>query len=280
MPEGMRRCAAVLLLALVAAGCGGDRPPPPRAQLIPSEVDGVRVSATVERAARGFVIAAEVQNRRDSSVALEPDPCGHAAAATIVWTGSPARGRTWDSRSVQRLKALLLERQTREDEAPPEALQADGGCEPRSAPVTLGAGEAVRERWTVRRSALLDEVGAAHAKVSVDVTEPGRHFPTAGAAGPLTGLVAWPATRRPVSAAQDFDRLLADPQLYRLLAAEPAGSWESAEITASGSAIRLTARSSRYTRPIVASGDRGGGRISIVTPQSPTGLPDGSETLS
>src|SRR5262245_43345395 len=111
MPERVRLFLVTIIACAASLGVmrlliPGADPPLPRGHLIPSEISGMWVSATVAPATHGFVIKAEVQNRRGAPVALEPDPCGHAAAARIVPTDYQSRGRTWDSPSVEELKGF------------------------------------------------------------------------------------------------------------------------------------------------------------------------------
>jgi hypothetical protein len=258
----MRIVAALALLAVVA-GCGADAPLPERT-LVPSEANGVRVSAVVRAAERGFVVEAEVENHRDDALVLQPDGCGDALTAVLKRGKERPQGRGWPSRSVTRLKGFVLQSQADEDHHEQAALEADGPCEPRSHPVTLAPGTRLHRRWTVTGSALLDALGARQAKLSVSVTEPGRAFPTGSAEGSLGGVVDWPARRARMSPAEEFDRLLEEPRLYRLLDAEPPDSWEGATLAVDGSHVTLTARSRLYDRPFVATTDAG--RVTISAP--------------
>jgi hypothetical protein len=201
--------ATALLLATAIAGCGYEAPLPD-GTLAPSGIDGVWVAGEILPAKQGFVVEGEVENRRGSALVLQPDACGHALVAVLQHTSQRLDGRRWASPSVQALKDLVLARQIKEDQRREVALTAAAPCEPRSAPVTLAPGQELHQRWTVKRSVLLDEFGIVHAKVVVRVTEPGDRFPS-GAQGPLLGIVDWPARRPRTSPAEHFDRLLDDP---------------------------------------------------------------------
>ena len=269
----MRLFAATALACLAVAGCGYE-PTPQDGTLIPSDINGLAVSAKVSDTAKGFTVDARIENRRERPLLLEPDACGRAASAVLVRAAAQERGRTW-SRSVQRVKGYVLERQTEEDRQRAPIVPAGRGCEPTSVPVAVAPGQVLKQRWIVERSPLLDEIGARHARVEVEVTEVGHRRPTAGAEGWLVGVVDWPARTHRTSAAEHFDRLLADPRLRRLLGREPADAWRGASLTVSGDRVVLTALSARYRSPFTATAGLDGGPVRISAPRArPGGSPD------
>jgi hypothetical protein len=219
----------------------------------------------VKPAARGFAVVARIENRRDQPLQLQPDACGHPASAVLMRTAAQERGRRWP-RSVQRVKDFVLERQTADDRRP-AALQPAGDCEPRSAPVEIAPGKALVQRWSVKRSPLLDEIGARHARVKVEVNELGHRRASAGSEGSLIGLVEWPARTHRTSAAEHFDRLLADARLYRLLATQPADAWRAADLTVTDESVVLKAYSRRHVQPITATAGLSGGPVQLTTPK-------------
>ena len=221
--------------------------------------------------ANGFAIDARIENRRERPVLLEPDACGRAASAVLTRTAPQERGRTWP-RSVQQVKGFVLERQTVDDRRPEPLAATGGGCVPTSVPVAIAPGQVLKQRWMVDRSPLLDEVGARHGRVEVEVTELGHRRASAGSEGSLIGLVEWPATKRRMSAAEHFDQLLADPRVRRLLETEPAAAWRGATLSVTGRQVVLTALSRRYERPFVATAGVDGGQVRISAPR-PDDLP-------
>ena len=114
----MRLLPLGLLLALVAAGCGG----PSEAHVVTTEVrDGVQLQMTLGATHDGLSVEARIENQRTEPLVLRQDGCGYAGVAEVARTTHRPRGRTW-SASVQALKRLVLEDQAAS--AAPEPLVA------------------------------------------------------------------------------------------------------------------------------------------------------------
>ena len=225
---------------------------PPDGALVSTAVGGIAVEAKLIPAKRGFVVDATFTNRRDRRLLLEPDACGQAGMAELRRAEGVQNGREW-SGSVQSLKTYVLEQQLKEDRKP-EPIPPSGRCEPATAPIALEPGERVKRRWKVERSTLLDEVGALHASVEINVREAGRRIASGSTRGALAPAVEWPVRRHSTSLAERFDRLLDDPRLYRIVTAEPAESWMGGALVVEGDVVILEAVSRRYAEPILAFG--------------------------
>src|SRR6185369_5403321 len=115
----MRLLPLGLLLALVAAGCGG----PSEARVTTTQVsDGIAVQMTLAATHDGLSVEARIENQRTEPLVLRQDGCGYAGVAEVARTTHPRRGRTW-SGSIEALKRLALEDQAlqRLDRAAPRA---------------------------------------------------------------------------------------------------------------------------------------------------------------
>jgi hypothetical protein len=253
--------------------------PFPRGVLTPTAAQGIGVEAKLSDAPRGFVIDATIINRRDRPLSLEPDACGQAGTALLRRADDQGRGRTWPSRSIQTVKASVLEQQTTEDREP-EPIPPTGRCERATAPIALEPGEQVRRRWKVERSMLLDAVGAQNASVEIDVREAGRRIASGSTRGLLAPTVDWPVRRSQTTKAEHFDRLLSDPRLSQLIDAEPSDSWIGAAIFLKGDQVMLQAFSSRYRQPFVATAHVGSGPVDIRVPTRRVRPPSGGDQLS
>ena len=238
----MRLLPLGLLLALVAAGCGG----PSEAHVVTTEVrDGVQLQMTLGATHDGLSVEARIENQRTEPLVLRQDGCGYAGVAEVARTHRP-RGRTW-SASVQALKRLVLEDQAAS--AAPEPLVA-----------------VRKERWTSRaHPSMLDVVGSEHAVARLQVFEPDEEAATVRVTRPVSAVAKWkisyPEGR---SDGQRFDALLADPALRHAIAAQPAGSWREASLSVIGGADELKAVSTRYERAFLAVGD--GKRVQLDAP--------------
>jgi hypothetical protein len=243
--------------------------------LVSTAVGGIAVEAKLIPAKRGFVVDATFTNRRDRRLLLEPDACGQAGMAELKRADGVQNGREW-SGSVQSLKTFVLEQQLEEDRKP-EPIPPGGRCEPATVPIALEPGERVKRRWKVERSTLLDGVGALHASVEIDVREAGRRIASGSTRGSLAPAVEWPVRRHSTSLAEQFDRLLDDPRLYRILAAEPAESWMGGALVVEGDVVILEALSRRYSEPILAFGhvDRTAVEIRLPPRRAAPLRPDG-----
>ena len=259
---GLLGAASIVATAMLLPGADD---PFPQASLTPTAARGIGVEAKLSDAERGFVIDAKIVNRRDRTLMLEPDACGKAGAALLRRAAEQGRGRTWSSRSIQAVKSSVLEQQTTEDREP-ETIPPTGRCTPATAPIALEPGEQLKRRWKVERSLLLDEVGAQHASVEIDVREAGRGSPRAARAvcsrRPSTG----PCAAHQHQKAEHFDRLLADPRLNQLIDAEPPDSWIGALIVVEGDQVMLQAYSRRYREPFAARAHVGSGPVDIRVP--------------
>jgi hypothetical protein len=103
----MRLLPLGLLLALVAAGCGG----PSEARVTTTQVsDGIAVQMTLAATHDGLSVEARIENQRTEPLVLRQDGCGYAGVAEVARTTQPPRGRTW-SGSIEALKRLVLEDQ-------------------------------------------------------------------------------------------------------------------------------------------------------------------------
>lgn len=269
-------CFAVVGTALALPG-GDD--PFPRGALTPTAATGIGVEAKLSDAQRGFVIDATIVNRRDRRLLLEPDSCGQAGTALLRRAAEQGRGRTWPSRSIQALKASVLEQQTEEDREP-ETILPTGRCTPATAPIALEPGDKLKRRWKVERSTLLDKVGARHASVEIDVREAGRAIASGSTQGLLAPTVDWPVRRSQTTRAEHFDRLLSDPRLNQLIDAEPPDRWLGALIVVTGDQVRLQAYSHRYREPFVAQAHVGTGPVDIRVPTPRLRPPSAGDQLS
>ena len=103
----MRLLPLALLLALVAAGCGGAS----EAQVTTTEVrDGIVVQMTLGATHDGLSVEARIENQRTEPLVLRQDGCGYAGVAEVARTTHQPRGRRW-SGSIRALKRLVLEDQ-------------------------------------------------------------------------------------------------------------------------------------------------------------------------
>ena len=260
----MRLLPLGLLLALIAAGCGG----PSEAQVTTTEVrDGIAVQMTLGATHDGLSVEARIENQRTEPLVLRQDGCGYAGVAEVARTTHQPRGRRW-SGSIQALKRLVLEDQAT-SEAPepmtPERKKCVG--EGSAETLTMKPGAVRKERWISRaHPSMLDVVGSEHAVARLKLFEPDETKPSVAVTRPVSTVANWkisyPEGR---SDGQRFDTLLADPALRRALAAEPAGSWREAALSVVGGADELKAVSARYERAFLAVGD--GKRVQLVAPR-------------
>ena len=269
-------CAATLgVLKLMVGGAGATLPD---GRLVPTAIGGIAVEAKLSPAKRGFVVDATFSNRRDRRLLLEPDACGQAGTAMLRRADGLQNGREW-SGSVQALKVFVLKQQVTEDREP-ESIPPSGRCEPATVPIALEPGQQVKRRWKVKRSVLLDEVGALHARIEIDVREAGRRIASGSTRGSVAPAVDWPVRRHRTSTAEHFDRLLADPRLNRIIDAEPADDWMGAGILLRGDVVILQAFSRRYAEPFEAAAQVGRAPVKIYVPTRRFRPPASGDQLS
>jgi hypothetical protein len=278
----MRLLLLGLLLALVAAGCGG----PSEAHVITTQVrHGIQLQMTLGATHDGLSVEARIENQRTEPLVLRQDGCGYAGVAEVARTTRQPRGRTW-SGSVQALKRLVLADQA-VSEAPEPLAPVREKCEGNGTAetLTLKPGAVRRERWISRaHPSLLDIVGSKHAVARLQVFEPDEKSATVGITRPVSAVAKWkisyPEGR---SEGQRFDALLADPALRHAIAAQPARSWRGAALSVVGGGDELKAVSARYERAFLAVGD--GKRVQLDAPgpadrvlpypEAPADLPPG-----
>jgi Protein of unknown function (DUF4241) len=282
----MRLLPLGLLLALVAAGCGG----PSEAHVITTQVrDGIAVQMTLGATHDGLSVEARIENQRTEPLVLRQDGCGYAGVAEVARTTHQPRGRTW-SGSIKALKRLVLEDQAASEAPEPmtavrKKCEGDGSAET----LTLKPGAVVREHWISRaHPSMLDVVGSKHAVARLQIFEPDEKAPTVAVKRLVSAVANWkisyPEGR---SDGQRFDTLLADRAVRRALAAEPAASWREAALSVVAGADELKAVSARYERAFLAVGD--GKRVQLVAPgpedrvvpypEAPVDLPPGIHVI-
>ena len=259
----MRLLPLGLLLALVAAGCGG----PSRAQVTTTEVrDGIAVQMTLGATRDGLSVEARIENQRAEPLVLRQDGCGYAGVAEVARTTHQPRGRRW-SGSIRALKRLVLEDQaTSVAPEPMTAVRKKCVGEGSAETLTMKPGAVRKERWISHaHPSMLDVVGSEHAVARLKLFEPDETKPSVAVTRPVSTVANWkisyPEGR---SDGQRFDTLLADPVLRRAIAAEPAASWREAALSVVGGADELKAVSARYERAFLAVGD--GKRVQLVAP--------------
>jgi hypothetical protein len=259
----MRLAPLALLLALLAAGCGG----PSESHVTTTQVrDGIAVQMTLGATHDGLNVEARIENQRTEPLVLRQDGCGYAGVAEVVRTARQPRGRTW-SGSIGALKRLVLDDQAASEA--PEPMPAarkrcvGGGT---AETLTLKPGEVRRERWITRgHPSMLDVVGSEHANARLQLFEPDVKAPAMTVTKPVSAVANWKITYpQGRSDGQRFDTLLADPALRRAIAAEPAASWREAALSVVGGADELRAVSARYDRSFLAV--RNGKRVQLDAP--------------
>lgn len=276
----------LLLPAVVAAGCGG----PSEAHVTTTQVRGdIAVQMTLGATHDGLSVEARIENQRTEPLVLRQDGCGYAGVAEVVRTTHQPRGRTWGG-SIGALKRLVLNDQAASEAPEPmPAVRKQCVGEGTAETLTLKPGEVRHERWISRaHPSMLDVVGSKHAVARLQLFEPDETSPVLSVKRPVSAVADWkisyPEGR---SDGQRFDTLLADPELRRALAAEPAASWREAALSVVGSADELRAVSARYERAFLAVGD--GKRVQLVAPgpedrvvpypQAPADLPPGIRVI-
>ncbi len=259
----MRLLPLGLLLAIVAAGCGG----PSEARVTTTQVsDGIAVQMTLGATHDGLSVEARIENQRTEPLVLRQDGCGYAGVAEVARTTRRPRGRAWGG-SIQALKRLVLEDQAA-SEAPEPMTAVRTKCvgEGSAETLTIKPGAVRKERWITRaHPSMLDVVGSEHAVARLKLFEPDETKPSLAVTRPVSTVANWkisyPEGR---SDGQRFDALLADTKLRRAIAAEPARSWREAALTVVGGADELKAVSARYERAFLAVSD--GKRVQLVAP--------------
>src|SRR3954447_18821069 len=103
----MRLFPLGLLLALVAAGCGG----PSEARVTTTQVsDGIAMQMTLGATHDGLSVEARIENQRTEPLVLRQDGCGYAGVSEAARPPHQPRGRRWGG-SIQALKRFVLEDQ-------------------------------------------------------------------------------------------------------------------------------------------------------------------------
>ena len=251
---------------------------PPDGSLVSTAVGGIAVEAELTPARHGFVIDATFTNRRDRPLLLEPDTCGQAGMAELKRADGLQRGREWTG-SIQVVKGYVLDQQMRDDRKG-EPIPPSGRCAPPLAPITLKPHAHVKRRWTVTRSALLDEVGADHARVEIDVREAGRRIASGSTRGSLTPAIRWPIRRHRTSLAEHFDRLVTDPRLSALIGAQRDDSWFGGGMFIRSGLVTLQVFNRNWSSPIEASIPLGDGPVNVVPPRRRAAPPSADGQLS
>jgi hypothetical protein len=149
--------------------------------------------------------------------------------------------------------------------------QAVPKCQQPRRVVKLAAGATIRERWEADwySTHTLDAVGSQNLKVRVDVVE-ARAERRLRVEAPASAVLDHPprASGAPSSPGQLYDLLLEHRGLRSWLAAQPARSWRSAELTRPNSKIQFSAVTSGYERAVLARARPDGSNITVWLPRA------------
>jgi hypothetical protein len=282
-----RRAAPAVLLAAALAGCGHGHASP--AVTTEGDRDGLRARMTLTATGSSLVVETHLVNRRGRVVHVVPDQCGRITDVVLARTRFEPNGRKWAGSLGAVKRFILIDQRSRQE---PDRFEPRprGECVRPKLPIALSPGEAVDERRELpfKGSLALDAVGSAHSLVRTEVLEPRDPnepefldmLPTFAAESARRGralrlevraeqVVHRPprsGARRP-SLGQLYDRLLRNESLRPWLAAQPAGSWRSAQLLDLRSAIQFKAITALYERAAAATAQSDGGDVHVRLPR-------------